>query len=288
MKFEKEFKEFAKFCNAAGASASLTQGSGGNVSVKIDKEHMLIKASGFCMRHVSCESGIALVSIQALQKILFNSNLTEEKLKQGIKEASLAVNGKITLPSIETGLHALLGTAVIHQHSIYANFINCCQDGKYLAKKLFPNSLFIDFYMPGAELCLAIKSKMAELKNKKSGIIFLKNHGLVVYEESINKALALSANVNAKIKKYFSLPPLSYEDVKTAVNANCFIKNASKNLINLSSSGKFLNLDQMLYCPDINCINNSIGNKEILSALVWLIDNYKERGLMPAFLNDNI
>lgn len=273
--YEKESKELAEFSAAAGISPALTQGAGGNVSIKTADGNMLIKASGFRMREVSPDNGISLVSLAPLNKVLGNLSFTEHQLSSAISESVRPLNGSLLKPSVETGFHSMLGSAVLHQHSIYANFISSCSSSASLIAELFPKAYFVTFAMPGYELCLEIK-KALNGASAASGLLFLQNHGLVSYADSAEEAVNIANNANEKIIRHFRLPAFhlleSRKDIRQAIDA---IKEA-----------KTLTLDQLLYCssmPRAESINGDL--LEIISALSWLHAAMRGCGLSPAYIS---
>ena len=272
--YEKERMELAEFSRSAGISPDLTQGAGGNVSIKTGDGNMLIKASGFRMRELSPDNGISLVSLFSLNKVLGNLSFTEQQLSSAISESGRPFNGSLLKPSVETGFHAMLGSAVLHQHSIYSNFISSCSSSPDLIAKLFPKACFVPFALPGYELCLAIK-KALNVASAASGLLFLQNHGLVSYADSAEEAVSIANKANERIIKHFSLPP--------------FHLLASQDEISQALAGldfdRMLTLDQLLYCSAMPSAESIKGDLlEIISALIWLHSAMRGCGLSPAYI----
>ncbi|MCL2084901.1 MAG: class II aldolase/adducin family protein, partial [Oscillospiraceae bacterium] len=100
-------KEFARMSQTAGSREDYVQGGGGNTSVKLGDGLMAIKASGYRLRQVTETDGFAVVETETLRDV------TEERGYRPLR------------PSVETGVHALLGAFVLHTHPVYANLALC-------------------------------------------------------------------------------------------------------------------------------------------------------------------
>lgn len=281
--YEYERTLLASLANEAGESPALTQGAGGNVSIKISDGRMLIKSSGCRLREVTPEKGISLVDLGPLRKILNGPEPDADSLSAAIKKSMLELNGTKEKPSVETGFHAMLGSAVVHQHSVYANFIACCADGKIFAEKLFPEAVFVPFAAPGPELCLAIK-KAAGMPRRGSGMMFFQNHGLAVFAEAPDKAMEISRKANKKIKDFFCLPDFNPDSVFAehelhgGAAAEIFAREGLP-------CGKILTLDQQLYCCAPSAAENITEDlKEIIGVVIWLLDAYRGHSLKPSFI----
>lgn len=212
-------KDLIDISQYAGSRADYTQGGGGNTSVKnFDNGAMLIKASGY--RLVDINENTAFVAVDK-NKIFdyYNSvDLSVEKdyekeSAEVSKNSVIAITGMATLrPSVEVGFHAILKKYVIHTHSVYANILTCSQEGEELAEKLFKDKdfgfIFLPYINPGFELTLAMKKKIDEYVNsvgKYPEVIFMKNHGLVVTGDYIDRVKAVNTDVNETIRNYLGL-----------------------------------------------------------------------------------
>lgn len=197
---------------AAGSRPDLTQGGGGNVSLKLGAERMLVKASGVQLKDVSAEGGYALVNYGNIRRRIASGPGEENEFSDFICAQALPVRGqRPAKPSIETGFHALLNTVVIHTHSVYANILNMSAEGRALGLELFPGAEFIPYNSPGPRLCSAINDRA-----RASGpqIFFLASHGLAVAHAGTQGALELNEKVNDTIRLGLRLPP--YPEVKPA------------------------------------------------------------------------
>lgn len=203
----------------AGARADYTQGGGGNTSVKNDKEGlMLIKASGYRLKDITETTAFVAVDKNKIADYYNSVNLSVEKdyekeSAEISKNSVVALEGVQTLrPSVEVGFHAILKKYVIHTHSVYANILTCSLEGEQVAEKIFNGKdfgyIFLPYINPGFELTLAMKKAIEEYVNKSGKypeVIFMKNHGLVVNSDDIDRVKAINETVNETIRNYFGL-----------------------------------------------------------------------------------
>ncbi|MBQ6979947.1 MAG: class II aldolase [Clostridia bacterium] len=203
----------------AGARADYTQGGGGNTSVKNDKEGlMLIKASGYRLKDITETTAFVAVDKNKIADYYNSVDLSVEKdyekeSAEISKNSVAALEGVQTLrPSVEVGFHAILKKYVIHTHSVYANILTCSLEGEQVAEKIFNGKdfgyIFLPYINPGFELTLAMKKAIEEYVNKSGKypeVIFMKNHGLVVNSDDIDRVKAINETVNETIRNYFGL-----------------------------------------------------------------------------------
>lgn len=202
----------------AGARADYTQGGGGNTSVKDESGVMLIKASGYKLIDINQTTAFVGVDQKAIFNYYANVDVTQDKdfekeSAEVSKNSIVNLEGIKTLrPSVEVGFHSILKKYVIHTHSVYANIITCSIEGEELANKLFSNKdfgyIFLPYINPGFELTLAMKKKIEEYKaqtGKYPEVIFMKNHGLVVNADSVERVKDVHTRVNETIRDYFKL-----------------------------------------------------------------------------------
>lgn len=274
----------AAMARAAGAGPDLTQGGGGNVSLKIGPERMLIKASGSRLADMTGSSGYALVNSGNIKRQLAGCRMGDGELLDYLCAQSLPVKGApAAKPSVETGFHALLNTAVVHIHSAYANVLNMTAEGRAAVARLFPGSAWIDYVPPGARLCCAVDGPGRATGTQ---VLFLANHGLVVSAAGPEAALERALRVNAEIRAALRLPPYPAADFPASGLS-------SHNRDELARRGKsfmldnVLSPDQALYCgpaelegsgKDMAAVN------EVLTALFYILDCADALGWTPRFL----
>jgi ribulose-5-phosphate 4-epimerase/fuculose-1-phosphate aldolase len=164
-------QEFADFLIEVGSDFSLTQGLGGNSSIK-SKGVMLVKASG---------------------KRLGHSSLTGYFYQVGVSEGEhYELNplqpGK---PSIEVFLHALLPHKyVVHLHSTQGVALSMLSAGDENLRVALENQgvSIIEYRRPGVQLKEAIKHKLQSAGAKsKSTTFLLQNHGTLFGANSVTE-----------------------------------------------------------------------------------------------------
>jgi ribulose-5-phosphate 4-epimerase/fuculose-1-phosphate aldolase len=275
----------AAAARAAGARPDYTQGGGGNVSLKLGGERMLIKASGSKLRDMTARSGYALVNSGNIRRRLLAGPAGDEELTGYIRAQALPVSGVPPAdPSVETGFHSLLGGAVIHTHSVYANVLNFSAEAPALLRRILPEAVFVPYHSPGAQLCEALA---AYARQSGPQVFFLGNHGLAVAHSAIGPAAELNERVNEALRRGLNLPPFP-----AGLWAGRGLSPA--NAAGLARYGRdyllanILSPDQALYCgpdaldglaPDTGAVN------EVLSALFYVLDCMAGLGLKPRFLS---
>lgn len=212
-------KDLVDISQYAGSRADYTQGGGGNTSVKnFDNGMMLIKASGYRLVDINENTAFVAVDKNKIESYYNGVDLSvkkdyEKESAEISKNSVVEISGMATLrPSVEVGFHAILKKYVIHTHSVYANLLTCSREGEALAAKLFKDKdfgfIFLPYINPGFELTLAMKKKIDSFV-KETGrypeVIFMKNHGLVVTGDYIDRVKAVNTDVNETIRKHFGL-----------------------------------------------------------------------------------
>lgn len=214
---KKTIKDLIEISTYAGDRVDYTQGGGGNTSVKKDGV-MLIKASGYRLVDITENTAFVAVDKEKIENYYQSVDLSikkdyEKESAEISKSSVIAMDGIETLrPSVEVGFHAILKKYVIHTHSVYANIITCSVEGESLAEKLFGDKdfgyIFMSYINPGFELTLAMKTKIENYvkeKGKFPEVIFMKNHGLVVTADYLERVKAINTDVNETIRKYFKI-----------------------------------------------------------------------------------
>lgn len=214
---QKTIKDLIEISTYAGDRVDYTQGGGGNTSVKKDGV-MLIKASGYRLVDITENTAFVAVDKEKIENYYQSVDLSikkdyEKESAEISKSSVIAMDGIETLrPSVEVGFHAILKKYVIHTHSVYANIITCSVEGESLAEKLFSDKdfgyIFMPYINPGFELTLAMKTKIENYvkeKGKFPEVIFMKNHGLVVTADYLERVKAINTDVNETIRKYFKI-----------------------------------------------------------------------------------
>ncbi|MEN9552351.1 MAG: hypothetical protein RI935_728 [Candidatus Parcubacteria bacterium] len=205
---------FSSVVERIGGDQAYFPGTGGNVSLKIDDSIMLIKASGKRVADMKDEGGSVALNYNPIKDFFYTDILSAEGERASMETINVSIIKSHTgRPSIETGFHALLGTAVIHSHSFFVNILTCSQDFEILVETIFFGSRIsyscIPYAKPGYYLTHSIVEKTKYL-SQKPRVFFMKNHGVIVSAETMEEALILHESINSKIKTYFSLDDFIY------------------------------------------------------------------------------
>ncbi|WP_394884855.1 class II aldolase/adducin family protein [Clostridium butyricum] len=251
MNYVEQFIEISKY---AGMREDLVQAGGGNSSVKIDENKMLIKASGFQLADINTNNGYSEIDYHTIVDFFNNTPIDEitDKYEKKLLNDSL-ISG--TRPSIETFLHSITDTCTLHTHPMLVNVLTCRENGMEVLKELFPEALLIGYDTPGIKLAKKYFRTYKENCKDKSNIfniIFLKNHGLIVNGESSDEVIQITEEVLLKIEKYLNVDMSSYRN-------STRIYNEFKNVIND---------DGIVY------LSNDFNIKNILSKLKEKALNY--------------
>jgi rhamnose utilization protein RhaD (predicted bifunctional aldolase and dehydrogenase) len=260
------------------------QGAGGNISEKIDDEVMVIKSSGVEIKEINQKDGYSLVRHKIISGE-FSKLPLEISKEQDETTVSFINNQIINLPnykslrpSIETGFHSILKKYVIHTHSVYCNIISCSNSFEDLTKKLFKQDNFINvkYFPPGTILTRNILheyNNFYQRSKKYPGIIFLKNHGIIVHAETSKTAIEIHEYVTKKLCDYFKLNtsdfPTVFLNEKTSSNFesyNKFLLNyfENKKIINQDYFNETLFPDQTVYFKDNISFDNNKNKKVII------------------------
>lgn len=202
-------KDFIRISQYAGNRFDLTQANGGNSSVKIDG-HIFIKSSGYYLSDVGEKTAFSKVKLKPMQE-LFGSveKFTVKQIQNAVK--SNVESG--SYPSIEIGMHVLLGKLVLHTHPLIVNALTCHKDAQAILRKLFPQAIFVTYATPGVGLVRAVSKA---LKNEKADvsktlILFLQNHGLVVSADNVETIINETERVTEEIEKYLAVDFAKYK-----------------------------------------------------------------------------
>lgn len=205
---------FEDIVTALGSRQEYFPGTGGNISLKLEDGTMLIKASGKRVLHMNEEDGIVPLYYNEIKEFFHLVELFEEGEKESDAVIQRSLCGSVKgRPSIETGFHTLLSSAVIHSHSVYVNMLTCASSFEMLVDTLFLGSdipyMNLAYAKPGYYLTHLFLDKVKKLSGRPK-VIFMKNHGIVVTASTLEDAILLHEEVNERIRKYFGLQGEEY------------------------------------------------------------------------------
>ena len=106
--------------------------------------------------------------------------------------------------SVEASLHdSLSARFVVHTHPAWVNGLTCSLTGEIVARKFFPDSLWIPYTDPGYTLAMEVRKAVASYKTAHGGaepkLIFLGNHGVFVSADTAEEIHAIYDDLEAKL-----------------------------------------------------------------------------------------
>jgi uridine kinase/ribulose-5-phosphate 4-epimerase/fuculose-1-phosphate aldolase len=223
-------KEFIRICKLLSEDKYLIQNKGGNVSTKFGNKLMITS------------SGVDLSSISIFDGYCVLQDLSNPIIKSG-------------RPSMEIDSHLYLGPAVIHTHPVYLLSILCSQENEKILQDLYKNYDFkiVDYFAPGKKVAEEINKIEKNIK-----IIFLKNHGLFVAENDLQKALDITREVEEIARRFIQSNTNKYSEHECEENNLLFpdavvLKEKNKilnkiileNIINANMKPRFLNKEEV-------------------------------------------
>lgn len=218
-------KDFVKISRYAGSRFDLIQASGGNTSVKLDRERLLIKASGVHLSEVNEQEGFVSVQYPKIIEILNKKDLSSistkserEAVAAQLVLAATQTIGASNRASIEVFLHAMLRRFVLHTHPLAVNMIVCQKNWRQYLITNFPDALLVPYATPGIELGVLLNSSLNIQdvgRDSLPKVIFLQNHGLIINAESIEEVMRLTEEVVLRCEKICGLDLSKYREATT-------------------------------------------------------------------------
>lgn len=207
---EKALRELIQSSRTVGADPMLVQGGGGNTSVKTDDgRYMYVKASGTSLKSMDEKKGWRKVDLAKVRADLDDPSLA--RMAEHPREAeilkrllSACCDGKADggRPSVESHVHALLETHVVHVHAMLIGaYVNAKKGQAALMKRLSKRALpplWIPYCNPGYGL--AVKAHKAILSYKKKygrapEIVLQGKHGIFASAPTRARVLAVVREV---------------------------------------------------------------------------------------------
>ncbi len=195
----------------AGERFDLIQAGGGNVSVKLANDIMLIKSSGVSLSEMSMDRGYSKLSVSEILSVFRTPARSMRHKKNRSASAEKIMNKALVSgprPSVESFLHAVLGKYVLHVHSIGSIILGGAPDAGGILSNLIGDIVFIPYATPGIDLALRLKKEVDAYvsgKGKMPRLIFLKNHGVIVVGETFEEVVRLTEKTAIKIEEYLNL-----------------------------------------------------------------------------------
>ena len=201
---DKALADLIKISNTTGKDPALVLGGGGNTSVKTaDGKYMYIKASGTALKDMDAKRGWRRLRIDAVLSILKDKTIPRldpiKRETEVVNRLLLSCDDDVTSgarPSVESHLHALLDTHVIHLHPlVVAAYVNARSGRPALEKQLAKGGivpLWVPYTDPGYLLAKRIARLVDEYEQqhgRRPSVLFLEKHGLFVTAGAANTAL---------------------------------------------------------------------------------------------------
>jgi rhamnose utilization protein RhaD (predicted bifunctional aldolase and dehydrogenase) len=184
----RQLEEITRLSHEFGTE-DYVRGGGGNTSVK-DKHTLWVKPSGTTLATITENSFVALNRRKLSNLYTIHPPLEAAKretlVKKIMQQAQLTKDS--ARASVEAPLHNTLSARfVVHTHPAIVNGMTCSINGAQICKKLFPDSLWVDYIDPGYTLCIGVQDEIIKYQKHKGhepSVIFLKNHGVFVTGET--------------------------------------------------------------------------------------------------------
>jgi len=259
---ESHMQGFIRISKYAGMRNDLGQAGGGNTSVKLDDQVMLVKSSGFQLADVSENSGYSKIDYRLIEEY-FKENiradgkfvLTEDAGNGLLVKAQMA-GGRA---SIETFLHAVTGKYTLHSHPTLVNILTARKDGREILEELFPDAVYVPYRKPGAALAETYY-KICQAAGEPE-IIFLESHGLVVSGGLAERVISRTEEVLEKIAAYLQVSYEAYPNATKLWDAFAGIPELAERIVYLSENrflspgtaeGDILQAEKWnhAFCPD--------------------------------------
>ena len=259
---ESHMQGFIRISKYAGMRNDLGQAGGGNTSVKLDDQVMLVKSSGFQLADVSENSGYSKIDYRLIAEY-FKENIRADGKFVLTEDAGNALLVKAQMAggraSIETFLHAVTGKYTLHSHPTLVNILTARKDGREILEELFPDAVYVPYRKPGAALAETYY-KICQAAGEPE-IIFLESHGLVVSGGLAERVISRTEEVLEKIAAYLQVSYEAYPNATKLWDAFAGIPELAERIVYLSENrflspgtaeGDILQADKWnhAFCPD--------------------------------------
>lgn len=245
---------FIKISKYAGMRPDLVQAGGGNASVKLDDNNMLVKSSGVKLAGVTKTNGYTKVNYKRLKNAIYD-NIDNSIYDYNILLQNCIIDG--TKPSIETYLHAVTKKYTLHVHSIVANMYLCRTDCFELLKNVIPDEkyIIIPYINPGVEIAKEI-IKEFQYNEHAPDIIFMQNHGIIITADTANDIIKQYERILLKLENALNIDFSKFHNITFLQTKfpNKYIYLVNRNI----------NVNEFVYeyCPD-NIVYIGDGVKDI-------------------------
>ena len=170
-------KNLVEFSRKYGSDPELVLAGGGNTSMK-ENGVLYVKGSGCSLSTIEAENFVAM-DLEKLLKILEKEYPASDREREAMFLADVSAaklpGEEEKRPSVEALLHALFPQRyVLHLHPALVNGLTCGVGGEKIAKKLFPDAIWVNACKPGYTLAKLLSDKI----NPETDTVLLQNHGV--------------------------------------------------------------------------------------------------------------
>ena len=169
---------------------------GGNTSYKTG-DTLYVKGSGTSLATIKAGDFVRLYRSK-LDAMWQKKYSDDEKTRESEVLADMMaarLEGETRRPSVETLLHNLFPQKfVLRVHPAAVNGMTCGKNGKEIAAKIFPDSVWVDACKPGyilADICRRMLSEYKAKTGSDADLLFLQNHGVFFAADSTEDMDAL-------------------------------------------------------------------------------------------------
>ena len=203
---DKSLLQLIRISNTVGKEPALTQGGGGNTSLKTDSgRSMYIKASGTSLKDMNEQKGWRRLRLDSVISILQDESIVKldtfarevEVVRRLLGACDDGMDNE-SRPSVEAHLHAFGDNCVLHLHPAAVLAYACAKDGQKELQELFKNvkpaPLWVPYADPGYNLAVRLTKLLAVYEDRfgcKPVICFLEKHGLLISVDSVDTALQI-------------------------------------------------------------------------------------------------
>lgn len=234
-----KFKNLIDISQKIGSHPEYVQGGGGNVSAKLSTNEMAVKASGFRLSDLSPDRGFVVVDHAKIKGFYRLKKGIEDAAQLNIEHDKFLIDSILrqlphqnSRPSMETGFHSFGAEYVLHTHSVYANILNCSEEGRDMIADMFEGAISVAYTAPGPSLTVGI---LNITEGVYPPIIFLENHGIIIGGETAGEAYDVHESTNNMIKEKLGIvAPYPMVNIKklgenTFISTSPYIKQSIKN-----------------------------------------------------------
>ncbi len=196
----------------SASSPALTPGNFGSVSVKLDKQTMLIKKQGSRLAGFDIDKHAATVNFRQLRDFFLDHQPLE--IKEGIQKTytELLESASSNQPDELAGAHSLLGKYVLHSYSFLVNLACACEQGIGIITRCFLDAefewLWIPYNKQSGKIAFMIKEAQRQHRERREAepqVFFLQNNGILISGDSPQEILAIQEDIHARLNKRFKM-----------------------------------------------------------------------------------